>query len=144
METFRANVRRVSRTSISWMYLFEMIQRVDAVLAHFRDEGDAGDEDPVILLGDQTAGGRQKHLHKLRHASYNPKGAECRFLPDVRVRRFHQSLHLGRQIPRHFWRRDRTEGTQRQTNDELRGTVQVTMETKTRKTLSFFSENAEY
>lgn len=138
-----ANVRHISRTSISWIYLFEVIERVDAVLAHFRDESDASDEDPVILFGDQTAGGRQEHLHQLRHASYNPKGAERRFLPDVRVRRLHQSLHLGRQIPCHFRRRDRTEGTQRQTNDELRGTVQVTMGTK-RRMLSLFSENVEY
>lgn len=128
---FRANVRRISQTSISWIYLFEVIQRIDAVFTHFRDEGDTGDEDPVILLRDQTAGGRQEHLHQLRHASYNPKGAERRFLSDVRVRRLHQSLHLGRQIPRHFRRRNRTEGTQRQTNDKLRGTVQVTMGTKT-------------
>lgn len=108
-----------------------MIQRIDAVFTHFRDESNTGDKDPVILLGDQTAGGRQEHLHQLRHASYNPKGAERRFLSDVRVRRLHQSLHLGRQIPRHFWRRNRTEGTQRQTNDKLRGTVQITMGTKT-------------
>lgn len=128
---FRANVRRISQTSIFWIYLFEVIQRIDAVLTHFRDEGDTGDEDPVILLGDQTAGGRQEHLHQLRHASYNPKGAERRFLSDVRVRRLHQSLHLGRQIPRHFRRRNRTEGTQRQTNDKLCGTIQVTMGTKT-------------
>lgn len=49
-------------TSIE-LYLFEMVQRVDAVLAHLRDESDAGDEDPVILLGDEAAGGRQEHLH---------------------------------------------------------------------------------
>lgn len=107
-----------------------MIQRVHAVLAHLRDESDTGDEDPVILLGDEAASGRQKHLHQLRHASDDPKGAKRRFLSDVCVRRFHQSLYLGRQIPCHFRRRDRTEGTQRQTDDELCRTVQVTVQTE--------------
>ena len=107
-----------------------MIQRVNAVLTHLRDESDASDEDPVILFGDQAASGRQKHLHQLRHASDDPKGAKRRFLSDVRIRRFHQSLYLGRQIPCHFRRRDRAEGTQRQTDDELCGTVQVTVQTE--------------
>lgn len=51
-------IGRVYRTSVSWIYLFEVIQRVDAVLTHLRDESDTGDEDPVILLCDQAAGGR--------------------------------------------------------------------------------------
>lgn len=66
-------------------YLFKVIQRIDAVFAHFCDESDAGNENSMIFLGDQAAGSRQKHLHQLWHASDDPKGTECRFLPDVRV-----------------------------------------------------------
>lgn len=84
----------------------------------------------MILLGDQTAGSWQEHLHQFWHASDDPKGAERRFLSNVRVWRFHQSLHLGRQIPCHFRRRNCTEGTQRQTNDELCRTIQVTVRIK--------------
>lgn len=123
------------------IYLFEVIQRVDAILAHLRNEGDAGDEHPVILLGNQATGGWQKHLHQLRHTSDDPKGAERRFLPDVRVRWLHQSLDLGRQIPRHFRRRDRTEGAQCQTDDELRRTVQVTVNRKGTKILVSFQKH---
>lgn len=81
----------------------------------------------MILLGNQTAGSWQKHLHQFWHTSDDSKGAERRFLSNVRVWRLHQSLHLGRQIPRHFRRRNCTEGTQRQTNDELCRTIQVTV-----------------
>lgn len=89
-----------------------MIQRVDAVFAHLRNKSDTCDKHSVILLSDQATSCRQEHLHQLRYTSNDPKGAKCCFLPDVRVRRFHQSFNLGCQISCHFWRRDCTEGAQ--------------------------------
>lgn len=40
-----------------------MIQRIDAVFAHFRNKSDTCNKHSVILLSDQAASGRQEHFH---------------------------------------------------------------------------------
>ena len=44
--------------------LLEMVPDVSVFLRHFCDEGDAGDQDSVVLLTQHGPSGRQKGLHQ--------------------------------------------------------------------------------
>jgi len=42
------------RANIYRIYLFEMVQCIDAIFAHLRNKSDASDENPMIFFSDQT------------------------------------------------------------------------------------------
>lgn len=80
----------------------------------------------MILFAQQRSSGRQEDLHQVRHTFDDAERTKRCLFANIRIRRFHQTLHLAGQIACHFGRGNGSQCAQRKANNELRWTVQIT------------------
>jgi hypothetical protein len=105
------------------VFFFTILKRLKLTvrnIAHFSDKSDAGKHDAMMLVVEQRRDKLDEVVDQLRLLPDDPARAESRFLFQISGPVSHYSLHIRRQIARHFGRADVSQSAQSQRNDVLR------------------------